>query len=274
MLSPLFLRIVFAGTCVALLSISSLAKKPSANEGRKLVWQDNFDGDSLDYSKWGVEVNAFGGGNGELQIFTDRRDNIRVEGGNLILEARRDNANIMGTTREYSSGRVRTKNRGDWKYGRIEVRAKLPSGAGLWPAIWMLPTGDKYGGWAKSGEIDIMEFRGQNTNEVLGTLHYGDAWPKNTSSGKEYKLPAGNFTDGFHTFAIEWQAGKMQWYVDDKLVQTQTKWSTTGGAFPAPFDQKFHLLLNLSVGGGFVGPVGANTKFPAQYMIDYVRVYQ
>ncbi|MGB1707271.1 MAG: glycoside hydrolase family 16 protein [Rubripirellula sp.] len=113
-----------------------------------------------------------------------------------------------------------------------------------------------------------------NTNEVLGTLHYGDAWPKNTSSGKEYKLPEGNFTDDFHTFAIEWQEGKIQWFVDDKLVQTQTKWSTAGGAFPAPFDQKFHLLLNLSVGGGFVGPVGAGTKFPAQYLIDYVRVYQ
>ncbi len=272
--SSLFLRTFFASTCFALLSVSSRADEPTVNTERKLVWEDNFDGDSLDYSKWGVEVNAFGGGNGELQIFTDRKDNIRVEGGNLVLEARRDSANIMGTKREYSSGRVRTKNRGDWKYGRIEVRAKLPAGAGLWPAIWMLPTGDKYGGWAKSGEIDIMEFRGQNTNEVLGTLHYGDAWPKNTSSGKEYKLPKGNFTDGFHTFAIEWQAGKMQWYVDDKLVQTQTKWSTTGGAFPAPFDQKFHLLLNLSVGGGFVGPVGANTKFPAQYMIDYVRVYQ
>ncbi|HBV62219.1 MAG TPA: glucan endo-1,3-beta-D-glucosidase [Rhodopirellula sp.] len=272
--SSLFLRIVFTSTCFYLLCVSSLADQPSANAKRKLVWEDNFDGDSLDYSKWGIEVNAFGGGNGELQIFTDRKENIRVEGGNLVLEARRDNANIMGTTREYSSGRVRTKNRGDWKYGRIEVRAKLPAGAGLWPAIWMLPTGDKYGGWAKSGEIDIMEFRGQNTNEVLGTLHYGDAWPKNASSGKEYKLPKGNFTDDFHTFAIEWQAGKIEWFVDDKLVQTQTEWSTTGGAFPAPFDQKFHLLLNLSVGGGFVGPVGANTKFPAKYLIDYVRVYQ
>ena len=176
-----------------------------------------------------------------MQIFTDRLVNVRVGGGNLILEARRDNANIMGTKREYSSGRVRTKNRGDWKYGRIEVRAKLPAGAGLWPAIWMLPTDDEYGGWAKSGEIDIMEFRGQNTNEVLGTLHYGDAWPNNTSSGKEYKLSFGNFTDDFHIFSIDWQAGKIQWFVDGKLTQTQTKWSTTGGQFPAPFDQKFHL---------------------------------
>jgi beta-glucanase (GH16 family) len=260
--------------CSVLLSSPALAQNQTTSSDRKLVWEDNFDGDSLDYSKWGIEVNAFGGGNGELQIFTDRKENVRVGGGNLILEARRDNANIMGTKREYSSGRVRTKNRGDWKYGRIEVRAKLPAGAGLWPAIWMLPTDDEYGGWAKSGEIDIMEFRGQNTNEVLGTLHYGGAWPNNTSSGKEYKLTNGNFTDDFHTFAIEWQAGKIQWFVDGKLTQTQTKWSTTGGQFPAPFDQKFHLLLNLSVGGGFVGAVAPNTKFPAQYLIDYVRIYQ
>ena len=269
-----FPQLFFICNCIALLMVPAQAQEPSGGTGRKLVWEDNFDGDSLDYSKWGIEVNAFGGGNGELQIFTDRKENVRVAGGNLILEARRDNANMMGTKREYSSGRVRTKNRGDWKYGRIEVRAKLPAGAGLWPAIWMLPTGDKYGGWAKSGEIDIMEFRGQNTNEVLGTLHYGDAWPNNASSGKEYKLPQGNFAEDFHTFAIEWQAGKIQWFVDGKLVQTQTKWSSTGGVFPAPFDQKFHLLLNLSVGGGFVGSVGANTKFPAQYLIDYVRVYQ
>jgi len=267
-----FSRLSFICTCFALLSVQAQAQSVSTD--RKLVWEDNFEGDALDYSKWGVEVNAFGGGNGELQIFTDRKENVRVAGGHLVLEARRDNANMMGTKREYSSGRVRTKNRGDWKYGRIEVRAKLPAGAGLWPAIWMLPTGDKYGGWAKSGEIDIMEFRGQNTNEVLGTLHYGDAWPNNVSSGDAYKLPQGNFTDDFHTFAIDWQKGKIQWFIDGKLVQTQTKWNSTGGAFPAPFDQKFHLLLNLSVVGGSLGPVGANTKFPAQYLIDHVRVYQ
>lgn len=274
MLSQCFPKLFCLCTCLTLFSLPAASQDGSTVSGRKLIWEDAFDGNSLDYSKWGIEVNAFGGGNAELQIFTDRKENVRVANGTLILEARRDNADIMGTKREYSSGRVRTKNRGDWKYGRIEVRAKLPSGAGLWPAIWMLPTEDKYGGWAKSGEIDIMEFRGQNTNEVLGTLHYGDAWPKNASSGDAYKLPSGNFTDDFHTFAIDWQEGKIEWYIDGKLVQTQTKWSTIGGPFPAPFDQKFHLLLNLSIGGGFVGPVGANTKFPAQYLIDYVRIYQ
>lgn len=253
---------------------AALAAESDSASKSKPVWQDEFNGDALDYSKWGVEVNAFGGGNGEKQIFTDRKENVRVERGHLVLEARRDNANIMGTSREYSSGRIRTKHRGDWLYGRIEVRAKLPEGAGLWPAIWMLPTEDKYGGWAKSGEIDIMEYRGQTPNEVLGTLHYGDAWPKNAYSGSPYQLTEGTFSDGFHTFAVEWREGKIQWYVDGKLVQTQTKWHSTGGEYPAPFDQKFFLILNLAVGGGFVGEVGSDTKFPAQMLVDYVRVYE
>ncbi len=240
----------------------------------KLVWQDEFEGNSLDYSKWGVQENAFGGGNSELQIYTDRKENVRVENGNLVLEARRDNANISGTTREYSSGRIRTKNRGDWKYGRIEVRAKLPSGSGLWPAIWMLPTTDHYGGWAASGEIDIMEFKGSEPDTIHGTIHYGSPWPNNKYTGKPYKLPSGNFTDEFHTFAINWTPGKIEWYVDGKLFQTQTKWESSGGSFPAPFDQKFHVVLNLAVGGHFVKPPNDQTKFPAQMLVDYVRVYQ
>jgi len=240
----------------------------------QLVWHDEFKGESLDYTKWGIEENAFGGGNNELQIYTDRPANVRVENGHLVLEAHRDHAGISGTVREYSSGRVRTKHRGDWKYGRIEVRAKLPIGQGIWPAIWMLPTDNKYGSWAASGEIDIMEYRGQNPQEVLGTLHYGGAWPKNTHSGSSYTLASGTFADDFHVFAVEWEAGKIVWSVDGKPYQTQTKWQSAGGAFPAPFDQSFHLLLNLSVGGHFVGNPDATTKFPQAMRIDYVRVYQ
>ena len=240
----------------------------------KLVWSDEFDGDSLDYSKWGIEQNAFGGGNSELQIYTDRPSNVRVEGGHLVLEAHKDNAGISGTVREYSSGRVRTKKRGDWKYGRIEVRAKMPKGQGIWPAIWMLPTDEQYGGWAASGEIDIMEFRGQNEQEVLGTLHYGGGWPKNTFSGSSFKLTEGSFSDDFHTFAIDWEEGKIVWSVDGKPYQTQTKWHSDNAKFPAPFDQEFHLLLNLAVGGHFVGNPDATTELPQKFLVDYVRVYQ
>ncbi len=116
------------------------------------LWFDEFDGPTLDYSKWEIEVNAFGGGNQELQLFTDRAKNIRVESGKLLIEAHRDNAAIAGTVREFSSARIRSKRRGDWKYGRFDIRAKLPKGQGIWPAIWMLPSDEKYGGWAASGE--------------------------------------------------------------------------------------------------------------------------
>jgi len=240
----------------------------------KLVWSDEFDGPTLDYGKWEIEVNAFGGGNQELQIYTDRPENVRVEDGHLLIEARRDNHGISGTVREYSSGRVRSKQRGDWKYGKFEIRAKLPTGQGVWPAIWMLPTDEKYGTWASSGEIDIMEFKGQEPNVVWGTLHYGKQWPDNKHTSGTYKLDTGNFTDDFHTFAIEWEEGVMRWYVDGKLCQTQTAWDSNGGKFPAPFDQKFHMILNLAVGGGFVGNPDASTKFPREFLIDYVRVHQ
>jgi beta-glucanase (GH16 family) len=264
--------------CFVLSTVAShsgpLFGQDSGLVGWKLVWQDEFNGERLDYSRWEIEVNAFGGGNQELQIYTDRKENVRVENGSLVIEAHKGTTAVQGTQREFSSGRLRTKNRGDWTYGRFEIKAKLPRGQGIWPAIWMLPTEDKYGTWAASGEIDIMEFKGQEPNRVWGTLHYGGAWPANKHSGDQYVLPSGDFTSDYHLFAIEWERGVIRWYVDDKLVQTQTKWSSTGGAFPAPFDQPFHLLLNLSVGGGFVGAPNDSTEFPQRMLVDYVRVYQ
>ncbi|NND97328.1 MAG: glycoside hydrolase family 16 protein [Pirellulaceae bacterium] len=268
------LTLLLLGLVHATVSPKLIAQEKVDAKDLKLVWQDDFNGDSLDYCKWAVEVNAFGGGNQELQIYTDRKENVRVEGGNLVLELHKGKVGISGTDRDYSSGRVRTKNRGDWKYGRIEVRAKLPVGAGVWPAIWMLPTDEKYGGWASSGEIDIMEYRGQEPNKVLGTLHYGGGWPDNKYTGDEFVLAEGNFNEDFHTFAVDWREGKIQWFVDGKHYQTQTKWDSAGGEFPAPFDQKFHLVLNLAVGGGFVGPPNDQTKYPQQLLIDYVRVYE
>lgn len=240
----------------------------------QLVWQDEFEGSSLNFQQWEIEVNAFGGGNHELQIYTDRAENVRVENGHLVIEARRDNHGISGTTREFSSGRIRSKRRGDWTYGRFEIRAKLPAGQGLWPAIWMLPTDEQYGGWANSGEIDIMEFKGQEPQTYWGTLHYGAPWPANVHTGDTIKLSAGSFTDAFHDFAIEWEEGVIRWYVDGKLWQTQTKWNSDGHEFPAPFDQPFHLVLNMAVGGGFVGQPAGDTPFPAQMLVDHVRVYQ
>ena len=267
--SPLSSRIFVA------LFFFATASTTSAEETEwKMVWNDEFDGPKLDYSKWEIEVNAFGGGNNELQIYTDRRENVRIEDGRLILQARKDNHGIAGTVREYSSGRIRSKNRGDWKYGKFEIRAKLPGGQGVWPAIWMLPTDEVYGTWASSGEIDIVEFKGQEPNVIWGTLHYGKQWPDNKHSGTQFRSPDVDFTRDFHTFTLEWEEGVVRWLIDGKLYQTQTKWESAGGKFPAPFDQNFHMVLNLAVGGGFVGNPDASTKFPAQFEVDYVRVYQ
>lgn len=240
----------------------------------KLVWEDNFDGPKLDYSKWECEVNAFGGGNQEQQLYTDRSENVRVENGLLVIEARKDSPNVQGTLRDYSSARIRTKHRGDWKYARVDTRAKLPSGQGIWPAIWMMPTTDTYGTWASSGEIDIMEYRGQTPNEVLGTLHFGGTWPNNEHQSTSFKLDKGTFADDFHLFSIEWEEGEIRWLVDNKLYQTQRKWNSPNGKFPAPFDHAFHLILNLAVGGGFVGNPDNSTKFPQQLQVDFVKVYQ
>lgn len=246
----------------------------AAPEGWKLVWSDEFDGKEIDWTKWAVEENGHGGGNGEMQFYADRPENLRIENGALVIEARKEKFNSAGVEKDYSSGRMRTKRRASWKYGRFEARAKLPTGRGVWPAIWMLPETSKYGGWAASGEIDIMELVGHEPNKVHGTLHYGASWPNNKHTGAPFELKSGIFADDFHVFAIEWEEGVIRWYVDGALYQTQTKWNSANGAFPAPFDQPFHLVLNVAVGGGWPGPPDDKTVFPQRMTVDWVRVYQ
>jgi beta-glucanase (GH16 family) len=138
----------------------------------------------------------------------------------------------------------------------------------------MLPEKEAYGGWASSGEIDIMEMVGHEPNTVHGTLHYGARWPKNVHTGASFVLKQGIFADDFHVFAIEWEKGQIRWYIDGVLYQTQTKWNSEGGAYPAPFDQPFHLVLNVAVGGGWPGPPNDKTVFPQRMLVDYVRVFQ
>lgn len=267
-------RCLFVAAQVVLIPTSFVCAQQQQSDRGKLVWSDEFDGNRLDYSKWECEVNAFGGGNQELQIYTDRKENVRVENGSLIIEARKDAASIAGTQRDYSSGRVRTKHRGDWKYGRFDICAKLPEGQGIWPAIWMMPTEEKYGTWASSGEIDIMEMKGQEPSRVLGTLHYGAQWPKNRFTSGTYDLPRGKFSDDFHVYGLEWREGQITWLIDDKPYQTMTKWDSAAAPFPAPFDEPFHLILNVAVGGQFLGNPNSTTRFPAQLQVDYVRVYE
>jgi beta-glucanase (GH16 family) len=250
-----------------------LAAASAAAEWRE-VWRDDFAGAELDWTRWAVEENGHGGGNNELQYYRDRPRNVRVENGHLVLEAHREAVNVAGVRKDYSSGRIRTKRRADWLHGRFEITAQLPAGKGLWPAFWMLPSEETYGGWAASGEIDIMELRGGEPDRVHGTLHFGGAWPRNVHRGGSHRLAQGDFASGMRTFALEWERGSFRWFVDGVAYHTETNWSSEGGPFPAPFDRRFHLILNLAVGGGFGGPVSPETRFPAQIRVDTVRVLQ
>jgi beta-glucanase (GH16 family) len=239
----------------------------------KLVWSDEFDGAALDLTKWEYQLGngtsgLSGWGNNEKEYY--REENAVVNNGYLTITAKQENFSGFN----YTSSRMRTINKGDWKYGKIEMRAKMPIGKGMWPAFWMMPTDNVYGGWAASGEIDLMEYLGHDAKKVYGTIHYGGTWPKNQSSGGNYTLPSGGFNDDFHTFTFIWEERKMQWLVDGKVYSTKTNWSTEGFPFPAPFDQRFHIILNLAVGGNWPGYPDSTTVFPQEFIIDYVRVYQ
>jgi beta-glucanase (GH16 family) len=231
-------------------------------KGWKLVWHDEFNGPNIDNTKWSYEVNGDGGGNNELQYYTDNSKNSYIENGCLVIKALKEN--YLG--KNYTSARMRTMNKGDWTYGRFEIKAKLPYGKGLWPAIWMLPTDWVYGGWPTSGEIDIMELLGQETYKVYGTIHYGPAYPNNQHSGGYYTLPNGTFANEFHTFALEWDSTSIKWFVNDILYHTESK--------GRPFDQRFHILLNVAVGGNWPGSPDETTIFPQTMTVDYVRVYE
>ncbi|MDX9912747.1 MAG: family 16 glycosylhydrolase [Phycisphaerales bacterium] len=260
----------------ALTSAALALAATNAHAQWSLVWSDEFDGTSLDTSKWepmigdGTNYGNPGWGNNELQYYTSRSQNITVQDGNLTITARRENFG----GREYTSARLRTLNKADFLYGRIETRAKVPAGAGAWPAFWMLPTNSPYGGWAASGEIDVIETINGATS-AHGTIHYGGNWPNNTSNGGSR---SGNWSQDFHTYAIEWEPQRIRWFVDGQLYHTAgaNVWysSAAGGNDFAPFDSPFHLLLNLAVGGNWPGPPSQSTPFPLRYELEYVRVYE
>jgi beta-glucanase (GH16 family) len=268
----------------------------------KLVWADEFDGTGIDRTKWDFDTgdgfydyNAKqwikGWGNDELQYYTSRPENAYVKDGMLHIRALKESHQGCG----YTSARLKTRKKDGSslfapKYGRFEFRARLPTGRGVWPALWLLPQEDKYGGWAATGEIDIMEARGQEPNKVLGTLHFGSRWPKNTHVSKEYVLPNKGSIAEFHVYALEWEPGEIRWYVDGHLYATQTFWWSsskldgTKGAdpskeselnpWPAPFDRPFYLVMNVAVGGKFLGNPDRTTAFPGEMVVDYVRVYE
>ncbi|TDM08905.1 MAG: glucan endo-1,3-beta-D-glucosidase [Ideonella sp. MAG2] len=271
-------------------------------KGWRLVWADEFEGDQLDPRKWDYDLgNGFfdyrahqwvpGWGNEELQYYTDSPRNVSVAKSCLTISARKEPLHGCG----YTSGRIKTRSRDgtplfNTLYGRVEIKAQVPWGKGLWPALWMLPQDDRYGGWAASGEIDLMEIVGDKPHEVLNSLHFGSSFPKRSLITKAYALPGGSTVADWHVFGLEWQPGEIRFYVDDVLVSTYDHWwscsktDAHGGRepkraselnpWPAPFDQPFYLVMNVAVGGNFPGLPTADTAFPAQLVVDYVRVYE
>lgn len=287
----------------------SYAPSGSDDKGWELVWSDEFEGAELDATKWEKEISCWGGGNNERQCYTDRPSNVRVEDGVLKLIALPEvfsgpefpqgwdgEEGRPDIHQDYTSGKVRTRERAAWTYGRFEARMKLPKGQGTWPAFWMLPAENVYGGWAASGEIDIMEAVNLGTacqdcegpsgeNRSSGALHFGGMWPDNSFKMKHKTLPGGEqAADNYHVFAVEWGEGQIDWFVDDeKFFTLKAKdWHSATVEkrqnVNAPFDQDFYLMLNLAVGGAM--PESLNDKgfdtdsFPAELHVDWVRVYQ
>lgn len=232
------------------------------------IWADEFEGDTLDSTKWTYEINDSGGGNNELQYYTDQ--NIEVNNSILSIIARKERF----ISRDYTSSRIVSKYKGDFTYGRIIVRAKNPVGGGTWPAIWMMPTMNTYGGWPRSGEIDIMEYVGNKPYEVTGTVHTEARFGGNTPV-RSYLLPTAN--SEFHNYEIIWRPGSITWFVNGvqfnqvNYTPQFTQQYKYNQVFP--FDQAFFLILNLAIGGTLGGQVD-DSIFPTAFEVDYVRVYQ
>lgn len=264
----------------SLLLLSSLAvfgasaraeTETPALQGWKLVWADEFDRDGTpDPVRWNYDIGGHGWGNRELQFYTDRTENARVEHGLLVIEARRE----AYQGKDYTSARLVTKDKGDWTYGRFEIRAKLPSGRGTWPAIWMLPTKRDIGNgeWPDIGEIDIMEHVGYNHGSIHASTHsHAHQWRNNNQRTGIVK--SSDVSAAFHTYTLEWDADEIRVYFDDQHYFTSRK---DGGDWKSwPFYRPFHLLLNVAVGGDWGGEKGVDPSiFPQRMEVDYVRVYQ
>ncbi len=248
---------------------------PMEREGWELVWQDEFDGKAINRDNWQFEIGGWGFGNGEAQYYNDRPENARIENGLLVIEARFERYEHS----YYTSAKLFSQNLQEFQYGYIEARTKVPRGAGFWPAFWMLgydyePQFDEDGvyssNWPDVGEVDIMEYVGREPKLILGTAHgpgYAGGGGFSRWNPQEFEI-----ADDFHTYAIEWSADGISWFFDDEHYYTFTP--DVIGDREWVFDKPFYLILNLAVGGTFAGPISLDTQFPANYYVDYVRVYQ
>ena len=281
---------------------------PTPPNGWELVWSDEFDGPALDRSKWKPEVSCWGGGNNERQCYTGRPANVEVSGGLLRLKAREERftgpdrppeiASMPNpkTTQPFTSGKVRTRGLASWRYGKVEFRAKVPKGQGTWPAVWMMPADDHYGGWPLSGEIDILEgvnlgascdvcTGGVGENRMLSAVHFGNIAPKNDHIHQRVALPDQSLpSDDFHVWTFEWGQGLMRFSLNGRRYWevTADQWNTASkrakGNPLAPFDQPFYIMANLAIGGRLSEENNDKgivmNSIPAEFLIDWIRIYQ
>ena len=243
---------------------------PKTYPGYTLNYADEFTGKDLDANVWGYDTGGNGWGNAELENYTARNQNSFISSpGYLVIEARQES--FGGNN--YTSARILSQNKKTFTFGRIDIRAKIPTSKGMWPALWMLGDNITTNGWPNCGEIDIEEVIGKLPNTLYGTMHWG---PKgatgSTSSGNNYVLKSGTYEDQFHVYSIVWQQDSIKWYVDDILYHSTTSNDVKNSNYP--FNSPFFFIFNLAVGGNWPGPPDASTTFPQRMFIDYVRVFK
>lgn len=262
----------FSLALITLFSGCEIDEKQTVANFTNLVMQEEFDGGAINSDLWNFDIGTGtegienGWGNNELQYYTDRPENITVENGMLKITARKES--YMGSL--YTSARINTAGKFEQGYGRFEARIQLPWGQGLWPAFWLLGNDREVVGWPQCGEIDIMEYRGQAPTTLTATVH-GPGYSAGNAVTKDYDLANDRFDTGFHIFGIEWGNEYINFYVDDVLYYQITPEDVPGEWV---YDHPFYILINLAVGGDFVGPPNDATVFPQTMLIDYVRIYQ
>jgi len=244
----------------------------------ELVWEDQFDGEDLNRN-YIFDEGCNGWGNDELECYTvNRPENVRQENGILVITARREWWDDGQTTLPFTSTRMRTYS--NFLYGKFEIRARLPKGKHLWPAFWMMPANSEYGEWPRSGEIDIMEYRGQRPTNTLGTIHYGESKENKGQSGSPETTFPVDFSEDFHVFGLDWSPTKFMWLVDDQVYHEETLernfWESVYNRNGQPYDKEFYILINLAVGGMFFGdepfdPIEADGWAKPTYEIDWIR---
>ena len=265
-------RVVRIGLAlILLLALAGCAKEiDMENLKYELVWSDEFDTDGApDPEKWSYDIGGGGWGNHEKQYYTPG-DNVTVKDGSLVIELRKE----FKLGQDYTSTRLVSKNQGDWQYCKVEARAKLPGGVGTWPAIWMLPTDNAYGGWPRSGEIDIMEHVGFDQDVIVQTVHTN---AYHGGEGKGKSTPTAGVSEDYHVYGMEWLPDKIIFSVDgeETFIYDPADYADEVTEDQWPFDRRFHLLINLAFGGDWGGALGVDDNcLPAEYYIDYVRVYQ